>query len=77
MGNHRLATMMSSVPELPLLDQTRCTGCGDCVWVCPTRCLEMAAVLPWLARPGDCISCAVCVLVCPAEALRMRNAMDL
>ena len=39
-----------SLPELPLLDGTRCTGCGDCVLACPTSCLCMAGPLPWLAR---------------------------
>ena len=57
--------------ELPLLDETLCTGCGDCVRVCPTACLEMDGALPWLARPGDCTSCTLCALVCPADALRL------
>jgi NAD-dependent dihydropyrimidine dehydrogenase PreA subunit len=57
--------------ELPLLNETRCIGCGDCVAVCPTDCLAMAGVFPWLVRPHDCISCAACVLVCPTDALRL------
>jgi NAD-dependent dihydropyrimidine dehydrogenase PreA subunit len=57
--------------DLPLLDPTRCTGCADCVAACPTDCLEMTALLPWLPRPLDCVSCTVCMLVCPADALRM------
>jgi NAD-dependent dihydropyrimidine dehydrogenase PreA subunit len=58
--------------ELPLLDPTRCTGCGDCVTICPTDCLEMAgAGEPWLPRPADCISCTACVLICPAHALTL------
>ncbi len=57
--------------ELPLLDAARCTGCGDCVAVCPTDCLEMAGPVPWLPRPGHCVSCALCALVCPADALRL------
>ena len=59
--------------ELPLLDETRCTGCGDCVAVCPTECLAMAGALPWMPRPGDCISCRLCVLVCPADALALEG----
>jgi formate hydrogenlyase subunit 6/NADH:ubiquinone oxidoreductase subunit I len=57
--------------ELPLLNEARCTGCGECVAVCPTDCLAMAGSLPWLPRPGDCISCSVCCLICPADALTM------
>ncbi len=57
--------------ELPLLDETRCTGCGDCVRVCPTVCLEMVGPLPWLPRPDDCISCNLCGLICPTDAIRL------
>lgn len=59
--------------EVPILDPTRCTGCGDCPAVCPTACLEMAGPLPWLPRPGHCISCGLCAAICPADALRMAT----
>lgn len=57
--------------ELPRLDETRCTACGQCVEVCPTACLELAECLPWLPRPDDCIACEICVLVCPVDALQL------
>ena len=60
-------------PEVPKLDETRCTGCGDCVLVCPTECLEMVGPLPWMPRPRECISCSLCALICPAEALRLAR----
>ncbi|HJZ90015.1 MAG TPA: 4Fe-4S dicluster domain-containing protein [Gemmataceae bacterium] len=59
--------------ELPVLDETRCTGCGDCVAVCPVDCLAMAVAVPWLIRPGACVSCAACVAICPADALRLER----
>jgi formate hydrogenlyase subunit 6/NADH:ubiquinone oxidoreductase subunit I len=55
--------------ELPILDETLCVGCGDCVAVCPTGCLAMEGPLPWLPRPADCISCSACAVVCPTGAL--------
>jgi NAD-dependent dihydropyrimidine dehydrogenase PreA subunit len=63
--------MHFSARDLPALDETRCTGCGDCVPVCPTDCLEMQAGLPWLPRPDDCVSCNLCVLICPEQALQL------
>jgi formate hydrogenlyase subunit 6/NADH:ubiquinone oxidoreductase subunit I len=62
--------------DLPLLDPTLCTGCGDCVAACPTDCLEMAGPAPWLPRPLDCVSCGLCVLICPANALIMQTGED-
>lgn len=57
--------------ELPVLEESRCTGCGDCVFVCPADCLALSARLPWLPRPNDCVSCSLCELICPVDAIRM------
>jgi NAD-dependent dihydropyrimidine dehydrogenase PreA subunit len=57
--------------ELPFLDETRCTGCGDCVVVCPADCLELRQRFPWLPRPADCVSCTLCAIICPADAILM------
>ena len=59
--------------ELPRLDETKCTGCGDCAVICPVACLEMAGLLPWLPRPRDCIACNLCVLVCPVSAIQLTQ----
>jgi formate hydrogenlyase subunit 6/NADH:ubiquinone oxidoreductase subunit I len=54
---------------LPVLDVARCTGCGDCVAVCPTACLASAGRAVWLPRPADCVACGACERVCPADAV--------
>jgi Fe-S-cluster-containing hydrogenase component 2 len=59
---------------LPILDETRCVSCGDCVLLCPVDCLEMDGPLPWLPRPGHCVSCTLCVLICPTAALAMASS---
>lgn len=59
--------------ELPLLDERRCSGCGDCVAVCPTDCLILHGAVPFLVRPTDCVSCGLCVLVCPTAALSLAE----
>jgi formate hydrogenlyase subunit 6/NADH:ubiquinone oxidoreductase subunit I len=64
------------VVELPVLDETLCTGCGLCVAVCPTNCLAMLGHLPCLPRPRDCVSCGLCAAVCPANALAMQILAD-
>ncbi|WP_439623331.1 ATP-binding protein [Gemmata sp.] len=64
---------MTPTAELPVLSAARCTGCGDCVAVCPTHCLEMAGPVPWLPRPLDCVECAACATVCPADAITLRS----
>jgi MinD superfamily P-loop ATPase len=58
--------------ELPVVNETLCSGCGMCPEVCPTSCLAMGPHLPWLPRPADCVGCSLCVLVCPVDALRME-----
>ena len=58
--------------DLPVVDETLCTGCRICVEICPTECLAMGPHLPRLPRPLDCVSCSLCVLICPANALEMK-----
>jgi MinD superfamily P-loop ATPase len=62
------------VHPLPRLNEQRCTACGDCVRVCPTRCLEQRPAGPWLPRPTDCVACGLCVRVCPDDALTLEPA---
>ncbi len=52
-----------------LVDPARCTGCGTCAGVCPTKSLASNGKF----GPGGaeaCLSCFDCVEACPQDALR-------
>lgn len=48
-----------------------CTGCGDCVEVCPVLILEIEPVSRKvrITSPENCINCHACISQCPTEAL--------
>jgi NAD-dependent dihydropyrimidine dehydrogenase PreA subunit len=57
--------------ELPEVDERRCSGCRDCIAVCPTECIEFWQYLPVVVEAGKCVSCGVCEAICPTGALEM------
>ena len=69
------------VKERPIavVDPERCSGCRNCVDICPFHCLEMVEGDPGSiykisrnARPKDCVACRMCEMVCGSkEAIRV------
>ena len=63
----------------PVFDNGMCTGCGICVEVCPSYCLEISRpkeqgdtkTYAVLVRADDCISCGHCVENCPIMAVKI------
>ncbi|HNX82217.1 MAG TPA: nitroreductase family protein [Candidatus Omnitrophota bacterium] len=57
------------------IDETKCSGDGRCVDVCPNKVLEIndKSHLPQVAGDGQerCIQCGHCVAVCPRGALSL------
>jgi electron transfer flavoprotein alpha subunit len=46
-----------------------CTGCGDCVGVCPVAAIELRDGTAVITEA--CTACGICVSTCPVEAIEM------
>jgi NAD-dependent dihydropyrimidine dehydrogenase PreA subunit len=51
-----------------IVDLETCTGCGDCVDVCPVEAIRMENAKA-VIDPETCIDCGVCVDECPVNAI--------
>jgi NAD-dependent dihydropyrimidine dehydrogenase PreA subunit len=56
-------------------DRERCTGCGQCVEICPVQIVKMEGDFPVVDREW-CIGCGVCAVPCPASAVRLVRKTD-
>lgn len=63
-------TMMQETWQ-PHIDAAVCTGCGDCVVVCPTGALAISNGVAVLLDPDACGYCGLCEPVCPVEAVSL------
>ena len=51
------------------LDQTKCSGCGMCMKVCPHPVFEHSDGTVQVVGPDVCMECGACVMNCPEGAL--------
>ncbi len=56
----------------PKIDESKCTGNGNCVAVCPNNVFELENGKSKVARPQDCTGCGLCVSNCPTEAITLE-----
>jgi len=67
------------------LGQPECTGCTQCVKICPVECLEIdlirhGKVLEWKSftvNYNHCMFCGLCVEKCPQSTLHMTKEYNL
>ncbi len=52
------------------IDLDKCTGCGDCVELCPFGIVTLVNGKAIIARPEDCDYCTDCEIFCPYGAIR-------
>ena len=69
--------MKAPARALPLIDPTRCTGCGWCVAVCAPHALSLRAEggrkTSALHDAAGCTGCALCAVRCPFGAIAMQR----
>ena len=51
------------------IDPNTCTGCGECMDVCPAVCIEGKAKYIHMIDEFDCIRCGKCIEACEEEAI--------
>ena len=56
-------------PYAPQIDQVLCTGCGDCVSVCPAEALALRDGRAIILKPKECWYCGECEEMCPVGAI--------
>ncbi len=57
-----------------IVDKDKCTGCGECVDVCPVSVYEMKDGKSDPVNEDECIGCESCVEACPVEAITVKEA---
>lgn len=67
-------------------DLNACTGCGECISLCPSKALDMDAdirvdgtvkVNRFRIDLGRCFSCSACVEICPVESLQHTRRYEI
>jgi ferredoxin len=56
---------------LPRINPNSCTGCGECIAVCPVRALGQVGGKADLVNPAACTYCTLCEDICPVDAIAL------
>ena len=62
---------LSNVVTL-ILDESKCTGCGMCVIVCPHAVFLVEDKRARIVDRDACMECGACAMNCPAEAISVE-----
>lgn len=57
------------------INAATCTGCGDCIKVCPVDAIKGGDGLFSVVDQAKCISCNKCIPVCPVDAIKGAGAV--
>lgn len=57
---------------IPIVDEGKCTGCEDCVDVCPVEVFAMQNGKSVAANADECLGCESCVEGCGEGAITIE-----
>jgi NAD-dependent dihydropyrimidine dehydrogenase PreA subunit len=57
----------------PEVDIEKCTGCGECVDICPVDVFEIQDEKSVPVNADECVGCESCIEVCEHEAITVTE----
>ncbi len=70
LGSRSAKQMMHAVVKPEFRDEKLCTGCGDCVRICPAGAVKLVGKKARFDY-STCTGCAECISICTQRALRI------
>ena len=62
-------------PTVASVIEDRCSGCGECIMVCPYRAIEIQQAKAHI-NPALCLGCGTCAAACEAKAIMAAHFTD-
>ncbi len=56
-----------------VVDNDKCTGCGECVDICPVEVYELKDAKSSVVNEEECLGCESCVEVCEFDAITVEE----
>jgi len=57
----------------PIVEESKCVGCEECVDVCPVEVFEMQDEKSVVVAGEECLGCESCVEVCEEAAITVEE----
>jgi ferredoxin len=68
-----LGVLIQSLSQDIIRDEVRCTHCGVCISMCPTKALSIERkTMKVLFDKEKCIACGFCVNICPTKSIKIK-----
>lgn len=55
------------------IDNDKCTGCEECINICPQECFDLIDGKSVATRADECVNCQSCVEACPEAAVSVTE----